>query len=131
MSEPTCLLLHTAYAGYKKWCGLWDRLDEEKAARLQAQHEAEQAGKARDRAEARELQRLRTLSILDQQVRPDFKRPDALLCVAAGDQKVLLWLFTRPVEGSSPPEAHQWQMILLHRLITLMRTMQVPLWRWV
>lgn len=46
------------------------RLDEERADRLQAEHEAEQAAKARQRAENREQQRLRMVTILDQQVYP-------------------------------------------------------------
>ncbi|KAK9836413.1 hypothetical protein WJX84_012415 [Apatococcus fuscideae] len=44
------------------------RLDEERANRLQAEHEAEQAAKMRQRAEDREQQRLKMVSILDQQM---------------------------------------------------------------
>lgn len=47
------------------------RMDEERANRLQAEHEAVQAAKARQRAEEKEQQRLRMVAILDQQVTSD------------------------------------------------------------
>ena len=47
------------------------RLDEERADRLQAEHEAEQAARARQRAGEREQQRLHMVAMLDQQVQPE------------------------------------------------------------
>ena len=63
------------------------RLDEERADRLQAEHEAEQDAKARQKAEDREQQRLRMVSILNQQVSDaDANVPGPADLMAEGDE---------------------------------------------